>query len=192
MAKTKKISINAMDKVIASNHTPTVSTEWNGLEIIINHTLSFKHMLEFVDSVTKTCFMPKTETYMPEAKDFAIKSNILEKYSNISLPNNLEHRYEFIYCTDIIDVILKHINTRQFEEIIKAIDTKIENLANANIESINKQMSELYAAFENLQNSMGGIIDGINNGDIMNVVKILTDGSLDESKFVDAYMSPFV
>lgn len=189
MAKIKKISINAIDKVVKTLHTPSTEVEWNGLNVIIKHTLTFKETLEFVDSVTKTCFTASTNTYMPEAKEFAIKSNILEKYTNFTLPNNLEHRYEMIYCTDIIDVVLKNINIAQYTEMIKAIDDKIKNIAQANIEYMNKQLSDLYNAFENLQKHTESIFEGISPDDITSLMKTLTDGSLNESKLVSAYIS---
>lgn len=188
MAKTKKISINAMDKVVKSSHTPFTEIEWNGLNVTVKYTLTFKEMLEFVDSVTKTCFTSSTNTYMPEAKGFAIKSNILEKYTNFTLPNNLEHRYEMIYCTNIIDTVLEHINTQQYSEIINAIDDKIENIAQANIEYMNKQFAELYTAFENFQKHTEEMFNGINSDKVMDVMKTLINDGLDETKLVNAYM----
>lgn len=189
MAKTKKISINAMDKVVKDTYIPTTIINWNGLEVVVKHNLSFTEVLEFVDSVTKTCFSSDTGTYMPEVKDFAVKSNILERYANFTLPNNLEHRYEIIYHTNIIETVLGAVNHQQFNEMMVAIDAKIKNIAQANIENINKQMSELYTAFDNLQKSLEKIFDGVNTEDVVSLMKTMTEGSLDESKIIEAYLA---
>lgn len=189
MAKTKKISINAFDKIIKENYTPTTTVEWNGQEIVIKRTLSFKEMLEFVDSVTKTCFTAGTNTYMPEVRDFAVKSNILEKYSNFTLPNNLEHRYELIYCSDVIDVVLANISHQQFNEIMASVDAKIKNLAQSNIEAINKQMNELYTAFANVQSQIEGLFSGVNAENFNALVSAFGEGGLDEEKLVEAYLA---
>lgn len=189
MAKIKKISINAMDKVIHNTYTPSTTVEWNGLEIIVKHNLTFIEMMNFVDSVTKTCFTSADGVYIPEVKEFAIKSNVLDRYTNITLPNNLGHRYDMIYCTDIVDTVFKHINSQQLDEIITAIDEKVKNRAQANIESINKQMSDLYTAFDNLQNNVTQMFDGVDNNVINSFIKTMVDGSIDETKLAEAYIA---
>lgn len=188
MPKIKKISINAMDKVIKDTYTPTTTIKWNDLEIIIKRVLTFTDVLEFVDNVTKTCFTRDTETYMPEVKDFAIKSNILEKYTNLTLPNNIEHRYEIIYHTDIIETVLNYINNQQFSEMTTSIDAKIKNLNQANIERINKQMSDLNTAFENLQDFIEKALNSINIDDASNLIDTILHENLDEAKLVEAYL----
>lgn len=189
MAKTKKISINAFDKIVKENYAPVTTIEWHGQEVVIKCTLSFKEMLEFVDSVTKTCFTMTTNTYMPEVKDFAVKSNILEKYANFTLPDNLDHRYELIYSSDAIETILTHVNYHQFNEIMAAIDAKIKNLAQSNIEATNKQMNEIYAAFTNLQTQIEGMFSGIDASNFNALIGAFGNGGLNEEKLVDAYLA---
>ncbi len=189
MANTKKISINTFDKIMKENYIPTSTIEWDGIQIIIKRTLSFKEMLEFVDSVTNTCFTITENIYMPEAKDFAIKSNILERYANFNLPDSLGHRYELIYCTDAVDTVLREINYQQFNEILKSIDAKIENRAQANIEAINKQMNELYSAFNNLQKQLEEMFSGVKSENFNALLGAFGNGELNEDKIVEAYLS---
>lgn len=189
MAKTKKISINAFDKIVKDTYTPTTTVEWHGQEIIVKRNLSFKEMMEFVDSVTKTCFTLSTNTYMPEVKDFAVKSNILEKYANFALPNNLEHRYELIYSSDAVETVLNCVSHQQFNEIMASIDAKINNLAQSNIEAINKQMNELYTAFANLQSQMEGLFSGVKTDDFNALISAFGNGGLNEDKLVEAYLA---
>lgn len=189
MAKTKKISINAFDKIVKDTYTPTTTVEWHGQEIIVKRNLSFKEMMEFVDSVTKTCFTLSTNTYMPEVKDFAVKSNILEKYANFALPNNLEHRYELIYSSDAVETVLNCVSHQQFNEIMASIDAKINNLAQSNIEAMNKQMNELYTAFANLQSQMEGLFSGVKTDDFSALISAFGNGGLNEDKLVEAYLA---
>lgn len=188
MAKTKKISINAFDKIMKENHTPTETFEWNGVEVIVKKTLSFKEVLEFVDSVVKSCFSVEDGAYIPEAKDFAVKTCILEKYANFTLPNNVEHKYELIYCTNAIDEVLHRVNYQQFNEILAAINAKITHLAQANIEAVNKQMTELYSAFDNLQKQLEAMFSGINPDDFTKLLGAFGDGTINEEKIVQAYI----
>lgn len=189
MAKTNRISINAFDKIVKENYNPTTTVEWHGQEIIVKHNLTLKEMMNFVDSVTQTCFSLSTNAYMPEVKDFAIKSNILEKYANFNLPNNLDHRYELIYNSDAVETVLRHIGQQQFNEIIASIDAKIKNLAQSNIEAMNKQMNELYSAFANLQAQMESLFSGVKTDDFNALIGAFGNGGLNEDKLVEAYLA---
>ena len=102
MAKTKKISVNAFQKVMKETYSPTYTFDWNGIEVTVNKTLSLKDMLEFVDDVVKSCFTEETNRYLPEVKDFVIRVCILEKYANFTMPQNVENQYELVYCTDAV------------------------------------------------------------------------------------------
>lgn len=187
MAKMKKISVNAFEKAMKETYTPTETFDWNGIEVTVKKNLSLKEMLEFVDSVVKSCFTKDTNAYMPEIKDFATKVCILEKYANFTMPSNVETQYALIYYTDAVERVLGYVNPQQFNEICFAISKKVDNLAQANIEAMNKQMNELYNAFDNLQNQLIGLFDGVNNDDIRAVAGALANGTLDEEKLVKAY-----
>lgn len=187
MAKTKRISVNVFDRIAKETYTPTETIEWNGIEVIVKRMLSFEEMMMFVDSVVKSCFTIDKGTYLPEVKDFAIKSSILEMYANFSLPNNIEHKYNLIYCTDATQVVLQHIDAHQFNEIVRAINDKLDNIAQANIEMVYKQMNDLYVAFDNLQKQLSSVFEGINHDDVSRLVSAITDNKLDEEKLVKAY-----
>ena len=96
MAKSeKKISIASLDKVLKEQAVDIATEQWFGNEVKIKHTLSFSEMLAFVDDVVSSCFHT-TGGYMPELQEFVVKSNILTRYANFNLPDNLEHRYALL------------------------------------------------------------------------------------------------
>lgn len=188
MAKIKKISINAFDKVKSECYTPTKVVEWHGIEVIIKPTLSLVDMIEFTNNVTKSCFDTNDATFMPEFKDFAIKTCILEKYTNFTLPTNIEHQYELLYCTDVIDTVLQHVNYQQFNEIISSIEDKVAHIAQSNIEAIHAQMTELYSAFENLQKNFENLFSGMNPDDFKGLLKSFSNEQITEEGIIKAYM----
>lgn len=184
----KKISISAFENIMKDTYTSTKTIAWNGVEITIQRTLSFKDFLTFVDTVVKNCFSIDNNAYMPEIKDFAIRCCVLEMYANFALPINVERKYDLVYCTDAVQTVISEINLEQYNVLISAIDSKIENMAQANIESLNKQMSEIYSAFENMQNQMSGVFEGVGAEEMSKLVGAISDGSFDESKLVQAYI----
>lgn len=185
---TKKISITTFEKIMKDIHISTKTVEWNGVNITIKPTLSLKEMLSFVDNVVQSCFTTEDAAYIPEVKEFVIKCCVLEMYANFTLPTNVERKYDLIYCTDAIDVVMSNINAAQFGEIMEAINDKISNIAQANIESANKQINELYSAFDNIQEQMSSLFAGIGNDEIGKLVGAIAGDKFDEAKLVQAYI----
>lgn len=186
--KIKKISINAFEKAVNAQYEPIQTIEWNGIEILVNHTLTLHDMLAFVDLVVKNCFSNTDGAYMPEIKDFAIRNAIIEYYTNISLPLNVEKKYDLLYHSPILEEILPIIDQSQFKSIIRSIDEKTAHLAQANIEAVTKQMNELYATFDNMQKQINESFGNIDNGALSKVVETLIGGTLDEEKIVNAVL----
>ena len=163
----KKISVSAFEKVMKENFAPTTKiVTWHGLDITVKQTLSFEDTLVFVDGVVKSCFAENTGEYLPEIRDFAIKSCVLEMYANFALPVNTERRHELIYNTDAYDTVVNNIDKRQLTEIIDAINQKIYNILQANIESINAQMNKVYSTLDNLEKQFSDMLDGISPEDV--------------------------
>ena len=188
MAKgTNRISIRTID-AIAKEQFPNFVTEiWNGTELRIKKSLSFSEMLSFVNDVVKSCIQEE-HGYMPELMDFAIKSNILSRYANFSLPDNLEHRYDILYQTDAVAFVVSHINKSQLQEITTAINHKISYLCNSNIQQVQKQMGDFLTAFETLQGKMTNLFSNLTPDDVTRLIGAINDGGLDESKIVSAYL----
>lgn len=187
--KIKKVSINAIEKVVKENYSPTKTIDWNGLEIVITPTISLKNMLGFVKDVSENCFAEDDGAYLPEVKDFAVKNAVIAYYTNLTLPTNTESRYDLIYMSGLANIIIAHINQEQFNDIIKAINTKVEHIANANIDSVNKQINNIYAAFENIQTNMEELFSGVDNNDLKGLISAISNGQLDENKVVEAYLN---
>lgn len=188
MEKTAKIDLSTFTNIVEGLYSPTENIVWNGLEITINKTLSLTDMMTFVDNVTKMCFTETDGTYLPEIKDFAIKSCVLEMYANFSLPEGASERYALIYSTNVVDAVLNHVNRAQFNEIIESINDKLDNLAQANIEMINRQMDALYTAFDNLQKQLSGMFEGVSSDDVTNLFSAISGGMIDEEKLIKAYI----
>lgn len=186
--KEKKISIRAMDEVLKRDYQPTVQCEWNDVEVTIKRTLSFKEMLEFVNDVVMSCFR-EDGSFLPEVRDFVVRSNILTRYANFSLPDNLEHRYELVYCTDAEELVRRYINETQIDEIERAIDRKLQELCRSNAVGIQRQMSQLLANLDEVQQKAEQMIGSVTKEDLEKLIGALGNGAVDEEKLVQAYMN---
>ena len=116
--KIKKVSISQIDKVMKEVYVPATTVEWHGVEIVVKKSLTLEDMLKFVSDVVKTCTEQEAGGYMPELKDFAIRLNVVEMYSNVKLPDNVNHKYFILVNSGIVETILENININQYEELI--------------------------------------------------------------------------
>lgn len=189
MAKKKiqKISVNAMDEIMKPYKT-VETVEWNGLQVVIKKNLSLEEMMTFANSVVKSCFDQASGAYMPEIKDFAIRANVLDMYTNFTLPKDLSKQYEMVIQSGAVEMVLNNINCMQFNELVKAIDAKLQNTADANVQVVYKQLHDVTTAFEELQKQAGALFNGVDSSDISKLLNAITENGISEEKIVQAYM----
>lgn len=188
-SKLKRVSINAFEGIMKEmDFGGYKSYNWRGIDIQVRKYLPLKAMLEFVKNVVGSC-MSDDKGYNPEAKEFAIKTNILTMYANFTMPSNIELHYDLVYKTDAVTYVLEHIDEEQIEEIRFAIDERIRYLIHVNVSAIQKQMMDINSAFNNIQNQFSDMFSGLDEG----AIKTLTDAiaehkGLNEEALVEAFI----
>ena len=187
--KLKRVSINAFEKVMNDmDHGVYTEVNWRGIDILVRKHLPLKTMLEFVANVVGSC-VSDNGNYNPEAKEFAIKTNILTKYANFTMPANIELHYDLVYMTDAVAHVLEYVDEEQMDEIRYAIDERIRYLIHVNVNAVQKQMMDINSAFYNIQNQFSEMFSGMKEGDM----KALTDAigqykGLNEEALVEAFI----
>ena len=189
MAKKKiqKISVNAMDEIMKRYQT-TETVEWNGLQVVIKKNLSLEEMMTFANSVVKSCFDQASGAYMPEVKDFAIRANVLDMYTNFTLPKDLGKQYDMVVQSGAVEMVLNYINYVQFNELVKAIDSKLQNTADANIQAFITKLDNVTTAFSDMQSKMEQMFSGVDTEDIGKLVGAIANGDNTEEGIVKSYL----
>lgn len=187
MAKMKRISINAFEKVVKENYENTVTCEWHGVPITIAKTISLKSVISLVAEVADNCFM-EDGTYMPEVMQPLLDCGMIERYTNLSLPSNLEARYELVMRSDIMSVIMAHINTTQYNDIVMAIRDKIDYRCDANVAEFQRAMNHMAKSLDTLQESTKELFGNISADDIRTIVGAVGDERAIEERIVGEYM----
>ncbi len=182
--KTKRITINAFEKVMKENFEPEVVFDWHGIEVTVQKVLTLNEMLGFVYDVAQSCFGYGSGVYEPGAKDFAIRTKVLEKYANFTMPASIELQYDLLYRTDAFTAVLNYIDSEQFRVIIDAIDEKIDYMKQANIFAFKKQVNSFTSALENFEKQM----EQFSAEDVSGLINALSNSKIDEGKLVEAYI----
>lgn len=185
--KTQKISVNAMDEIMKRYQT-TETVEWNGLQVVIKKNLSLEEMMTFANSVVKSCFDQASGAYMPEVKDFAIRANVLDMYTNFTLPKDLGKQYDMVVQSGAVEMVLNYINYAQFNELVKAIDSKLQNTADANIQAFITKLDSVTTAFSDMQTEMEKMFSGVDTEDIGKLVGAIANGDNTEEGIVKSYL----
>lgn len=186
--KIEKISVNAFERQVKANRPNNISTfMWGDVEVSVTRRLPFADVLEFVDDVVKTCFTQKDLTYLPEVKNFTIKSDVLTKYANFTMPSNVEYQYELIYDSDIVSEVIKYIDHEQFDEILAAIDDKIDAEIQIRASMLKAQVSKLITSISDLESRFNDIFSGIGEKEMADMISAITDGKFDADKLISAY-----
>ena len=196
----KKVSITKFESAL--DKTQTIETLLAGTQdviITIKKILPLTEMMAFVHEVVDACIDGSTGEYIPEAYDFAIRTSVLTRYANFTMPSNLEKQYLLVYNTNAYHQVVSYIDNNQFNSIISAIDKKIAFMLDIMASATASKVNEIINKFSKIADigekvfggsspdEMASVIDNIsklnnlNEQEIANVVLDYKSGEKGES-----------
>lgn len=174
----EKISYEVIKSVIGTENDVSKFV-WAGLEIEVKRFLTMEEMFDFTNTVFETCFRQADSSYRPEVKDFIVRSCILDFYTNVEVPDDLKDRYDMVYRYGVIPEVMEYIDQTQFNAIMAAIDCKIEDKLNTNVERIERDIAEVDRIIDEVKVQFNGIFDGIDNETIRQVAAAIANMNID-------------
>lgn len=193
MAKNNEVKITAAEaKRLLGGVAEPKKLIWEGLEINVKPFIDMKEMHTFVCECVNSCFTDDGD-YIPDAEDFAIRVNLIEKYTNISMLSDMKIQYALLYDTDLIDRVVEMIDAAQFDVVKASIDRGIRYRASAHIEGMTQKLNEIYATvlaiIDDFDTKFGEVFGSVSADDMKLVMKGISEsGGFDESKIVKAYI----
>lgn len=157
---------------------------WGDGAFTVKYNISASDMRDFVNAVVRSCFDEETGEYQPEYMDFMTRVCIATFYAGVELPADINDGYDILYGTCLIDNIVELINTRQLDEICRAIKSKVSYVTNTGITATVRRVNDIASSIENLQKVFEDMMNGVSKEDLANVVKAINNGKIDESKIV--------
>lgn len=185
--KIKRVSINKLEKYVDDCAMEFIPVTLGELEFVVKPKLKLKEVMEFVRSVSNSCLSEESSDYIPEARDFSIRVNAFEYYTNLSLPSDINKKYDFVYGSDIFDIILENIDMSQFNQIMKSIDERIRYAVGMRISDVHREVNEMYAVLENLQAQFEDMFKGINPDELSGFINSVSGMNITEEGLVNAF-----
>lgn len=187
MAKIKRISASALERAVKKNFDNVITDEWCGLNITITPTISLQDVFSLAAEVSTNCFSEDGQ-YVPEAMNALLSCGIVERYTNIDLPEDVTAKYELVMKSGLIDFVMARINEMQYTQIVEAIRDKVDYACDSKVaelsHSISQIMESIYALRKNAERMIG-------NFDIEDIRKVISALSGDH-KIEDAVVSEYI
>lgn len=187
--KTTYISINKLESTMQNNIITVPMDGRPEIEITIRRVLPLQEVFQFVEDVVSSCFDMDAGRYIPEIKAFVIRSSVLSRYANFTLPKDPEKQYELIYNTNAFENVMEYINRAQYDEIIDAIDERIAHELSMMENALTGQTAALTAKIDSFVSDMEEIFGSMDKSDMPALVKNLSNiGKIDEGKLAKAVL----
>lgn len=189
MAKSKKVRIsnNVVEKSVnAQNEATNVS--WGGIDFVVKKTVPLEDEIAIIVSSVENVFL-EDETYMPEAAEMTMCVLIVEKYTNVEMPEDIQKQYDLIFRTDFMNHVLENIDKSQVDRIVSAIDERVHHRRDCLVTGVEQRVQDAINSFEGSMSRLTDLFSGISHEDISMLTKSLGSlGSIDEEKLIRAYM----
>ena len=187
LTENKMISINTVESMLTDNTVRIPLGDDKESILVIKKTLSFREMLDFVQRVVDIVVDVDEGEYNPHYKDYLIREYTITFYSNVRLPAKSESSYNLIFNTPVYDMILDNINKRDYEEMLKAIDEKIEFERDVILGMAAKQTQDLLNQVTEMTGKLDGLFGDINSDDMASLISNLSRlESFDEREIANA------
>ena len=163
-----------------------------GVDITVRNHLSMEEMIDFVDFVVKNCTQDNGETYIPELKDFLIRREVINRYTNIDLPERIEDQYNFVYGSDIISKLTDGvINRNEFNNILQGIEYQLAYVESVEHREYKKKIDEIYSSITTITDQVSRMYEEMTPAELTDLMKVIVgmkDGSVNEEEIARAVM----
>lgn len=175
------------EKLLDGFTVPTETITWNGVEITVRRTIGLKDAIAMVDDIVDMSFL-EDGTYVPHMTDFATRINALSRYTDFSLPEDIEQQYELVYSTSLYEEMTYHINMKQLGELVLAAERKIDMLCDADVLAVRHGIEKLLSTLEGLAQKMENTFNGVSGEEVANLAGAVKKDTVDEAKIVEALL----
>ena len=189
MAREKKISINTFDEAYGEHEDSSIVT-WNGLEISVKKSIPYESFVAGCMAISNACF-GEDGAYIPEAKDVSIRMFMIAMYTNLSLPLNLEKRYDMACFSGVFETILPAISGYQYEQIIDSVNERIRIRTDSAVDAVIRQANSVAETVQGLsekfEEKFASLLGDITPEEMSSAIRMISQGRVDEEKIVEAY-----
>ena len=190
MAKKNRISINAFDEAACISDSVN-EIKWRGLTIEVSERVGYADMVGLITQVSEAVF-GEDGAFHPEAEEFAIRLAVIALYTNLTIPANIEKRYDMAFGTDVYDKIEEAIDPIQIKMIRDAVERRVGMRARAGVENVVRQAAEVSDAIlqlkDKLDDQFSALLGDIEPEEMNRILHGIAENGFTEDGVVKAYL----
>lgn len=191
MARKKKIveanEVNIADIKYSTDKADVTNIEFENVNIVVRYMLTFEECVRMASDIASSCYNDEGK-YTPIAFDLAVGMNILCRYGNFKMSDDLDAQYKIVVDTDIIDKIKEHICIKQLDNIIDSAKKMVEQMCFEHANYAIAKINELSEQINSIANSVKELFEGISQTDLNNIVNAIGANGIDTDKIVESYI----
>ncbi|MEG1562299.1 MAG: hypothetical protein RR365_00980 [Bacteroides sp.] len=192
--KNNRLSINSFEEIYKNEEHVAILDFSENFKVEVKKEISLVEASKLINSVVESCI--EDGKYIPICKRFAFRKYVIEAYTNIALPENINKQYDFVYGTNVFTKIASAINPAQLAEICESIDEMIkQTVEDVAIQSRSeiKRIADSYEELLEKYKLMLTLLDEtLGNTDFVELAKTIGSiNEIDEDKILDALISKF-
>lgn len=107
---------------ILSDAATAEQMDWNGYPVKVRVSIGLREMTRLVESIMRGCVNAHTGVFYAEMLEFSIRSCVIQYYSDVVLPEDLELRYRAVFESGLYEDLIDVITKEQVESIRHALD----------------------------------------------------------------------
>lgn len=182
----KKSNINTFIKKM--NKAEPVEVEipegcFAGMKIHIQGNLGIVDANSFVEEIVGSVVSMEDMTYQPEFLDFIVRLATLEYYAGFERGEcPAEKLYDFVYRTDIYDLVHGHIDHVQYYALVNGARDKIEYIRNLQASAMSLKADELLDAMSNMISTGNEAVKAIDTKEFKDAVAAFVQPTATPSK----------
>lgn len=169
-----------------ANMTTTTYVDYCGYSIEVKNKTGISGIVKIVDTVVESCF--DGDEYIVGAVDVLTKAFIIDEFTNIDIPDDVNQICAFVYGTDIWNIVRGIIDAVQLDVIERAIRKKIDYVIGMRGDSINNKCIEVITSLSDASEKMNDMFNSFDKDDIEKLMSAVSDNKIDEVKLMKAYM----
>lgn len=178
MAKKKaNVSINTLEKCCDGFEREVIEMTFpevgeNGIIFELKKRLSLEETMRYIEDVVSASIMESDLMIVPVAREYINRKNILTYYANFAMPTNTGKAYELVMgVSDLIDEVIKNIDTRQYDMIQRCIDERIEFEKQKMLSTQVQQLQKLAGEIEHMTENFSALFSGVNGEEMSDFIK---------------------
>lgn len=182
-------NVNGAELLANYNHPDaSVVVKFQDADIMVKYALSFDEVLSFVSATVDSCFTTDGG-YVPQAKKFAFMANIIDYYTDVQMPDNLNDRYALAVLSGLYDVVVNEIDDRQLDSLHDSVERLIDNILTNNANIARNELSKAVASLNSIVQIFNQTANDMSPATMQNVIDALNDNTADRQQLIAAYQA---